>query len=78
MSQEFRLKDLDEKRNCFLECWTLSYFSFFNYCIYFNFGFCLLDWYFYIVITNSALVYAIVAGIKMYKSIIKKKKKRHD
>ena len=35
----------------------------------------------YIVITSSAVglkIYVITAGIKKYKSIIKKKKKKHD
>ena len=65
ISQEFRLKNIDETRNDFLEeiqqnelmskkhkkvCttklyWTFSYFSFCNYCMYFNFCFCFIAWY---------------------------------
>ena len=58
MSQEFRLKNIDETRNYFLEeikktelmskkPKTLSYFSFYNYWMYFKFYFCFLAWYSY-------------------------------
>ena len=46
----------------------------------FHFQFCFFRWYF-IGIKSSAIglkIYAITAGIKKYKSIIKKKKKKHD
>ena len=48
--------------------------------MYFNFSFCFLDWYSY-RITNTEIgskFCAIAALIKKYKSIIKKKKKKHD
>ena len=65
ISQGFRLKNIDETINYFLEeikqnklmnkkdlynselYWILSYFSFYNYWISFNFCFCFFDWYSY-------------------------------
>ena len=58
----------------------LFYFSFCNYWMYFGFSFYFFVWYSY-RITSSTIglkICAIAAGIKMYKSIIKKKKKKHD
>ena len=60
--------------------WTLSYFSFYNYWVYFNFCFCFLIG-IPIGITSSATglkTCAITAGINKYKSVIKKKKKKHN
>ena len=48
--------------------------------MYFSFCFCFFAWYSYIGITSSAIgskICAIAGGIKNYKSIIKKKKKKH-
>ena len=48
--------------------------------MYFNFCFCFFAWYSYLI-TSSARglkICAIAPGIKKYKSIIKKKKKKHD
>ena len=75
MSQEFGLKNIDEKRNYFLEetKQTELVSRKHNYWIYFNFCFRFFDWY-CLGITS----YAITAEIKKYKSMIKKKKKRHD
>ena len=60
--------------------WRLSYFSFFNcFCISISAIASLLS--FLIGIMSSAIglkICAITAGIKKYKSIIKKKKKKHD
>ena len=60
--------------------WRLSYFSFFNcFCISISAIASLLS--FLIGIMSSAIglkICAITAGIKRYKSIIKKKKKKHD
>ena len=101
ISQEFRLKNIDETRNCFLKeieenelmsrkhkkvCTTLNYIdhrlilaSTITGCISISaFGFLLGT---PIEITSFAIglkICAIAAGIKQYKSIIKKKKKKHD
>ena len=60
--------------------WRLSYFSFFNcFCISISAIASLLS--FLIGIMSSVIglkICAITAGIKRYKSIIKKKKKKHD
>ena len=48
--------------------------------MYFNFCFYFFDWYF-IRITSYAIgfkICSITAGIKKHKSVIKKKKKKHD
>ena len=60
--------------------WTLFYFSFYYYWIYFNFGSCFCVWYPYrnYDICNRIKIYAITAGIKKCKSIIEKRKNRHD
>ena len=51
ISQEFRLKNIDETRNYFLEGIEqnkmLSYFSFYNYRMYFVFCFYFFSWYSY-------------------------------
>ena len=105
ISQEFRLKNIDETRNLLLEeikqnelmskkykkykkvqkglynsklHWTPSYFSFYNYWMYFNFA-SLVG--IPVEFTSSAIglrTYAIATGIKKYESMIKKKKKKHD
>ena len=56
----------------------LSYFSFCNYGMYFNFCFCFFAWYSYrnYKFSNRIKTFSIAAGTKNYKSIIKKKK--HD
>ena len=101
MSQEFRLKNIDETRNYFLEeikqtelmsrkhkkvCTTLNYIEHFlilastiTGCILISAFASLLG--IPIGITSSAIglkICAITARIKKYKSIIKKKKKKHD
>ena len=47
--------------------------------MYFNFCFCFFDWYSYrnYEFWNRIKNCAITAGIKKYKSVIKKKKKKH-
>ena len=101
ISQEFRLKNIDETKNYLIEeieesksmgkkrkkgfyysklYWTLLYFSVFSYWMYFHFWICFFSQY-SVAITSSAIELkncAITAGIKKYKSIIKKKKKTHD
>ena len=81
---------MDVTRNRFLEeikClynsklyWTLVYFSFCNYRVYFCF--CIFAWYSYrnYKFCNSVKICEIAAGIEKYKLIIKekKKKKKHD
>ena len=52
--------------------WTLSYFSFCTYCMYFHFCFCFFSW------INRINICAIIVRIKKCKSIFKKKKKKHD
>ena len=48
--------------------------------MYLDFCFCFSAWYFYknYKFSNRIKICAITAGIKKYKSIIKKKKKKHD
>ena len=99
LSQEFRLKNIDESRNCFLEeieqnelmsqkdkkvCTTLNYIEHFLILAFAITG-CISIFTFAsllgipIGIMTSAIglkICAINAGIKKYKSIIKKKK--HD
>ena len=91
MSRQFRLKNLDEKRNYFLEeiqqnelmsrkhrkvCTTLTYIEHFLIWMYFNFCFCLFVFYYY---SNYKFCHRIIApGIKKYKLMTKKKKEKHD
>ena len=101
MSEEFRLKNINEITNYFHKeiqqneliskkhkkvCtnsklhWTSSYISFDNYCMYFNFCFCLFVCYSYMnyeFYNRIKKTCAIAAGSKTYKSIIKKKKKKY-
>ena len=59
--------------------WALSYFSYHNYWMYFDFCFCFFAGV-PIGVTGSRIwlkIYAITAGIKGYKSITEKKKKKH-
>ena len=101
MSQELRLKNIDETRSCFLEeieqnelmsrkhkkfCTTLNYIENFlmltstiTGCISISSFASLLG--IPIGITSSAIglkICAVTAGIKKYKSIIKKRKKKHN
>ena len=101
ISQEFRLKNIDETRNYLIEeinrnelmskkhkkvCTTLNYIEHFlilastiTGCISISAFASLIG--IPIGITSSAIglkICAITAGIKKYKSIIKKKKKKHD
>ena len=101
ISQEFRLKNIDETRNYLIEeinrnelmskkhkkvCTTLNYIEHFlilastiTGCISISAFVSLLG--IPIGITNSAIglkICAITVGIKKFKSIIKKKKKKHD
>ena len=100
VSPEFRLKNIDERRNYFVEeieqnqlmsnkhrkvCTTLNYIEHFilaaaiTGCVSISAFASLLG--IPIGITTSAIglkLCAIAAVIKRYKSIIKKKKKRHD
>ena len=101
ISQEFRLKNIDETRNYFLEevkknevmskkhqdvCTTLNYIEQFlilastiTGCISISASAYLIG--IPIGMTSSAVgfkICAITAGIKKCKSIIKKKKKKHD
>ena len=98
ISQEFRLKNIDETRNYLIEeinrnelmskkhkkiCTTVIYFEHFLILAYWIVSispFASLIG-IPIGITSSAIglkICAITAGIKKYKSIIKKKKKKHD
>ena len=101
ISQEFRLKNLDETRNYLIEeinwnelmskkhkkvCTTLNYIEHFlilgstiTGCVSISSFASLVG--IPIGITSSEIglkIYVITAGIKKYKSIIKKKKKKHD
>ena len=86
ISQEFRLKNVDETRNYFLEeikqnelmtkkhrkvCTIINYFEY-SLILASTITGCISVSAF--VITSCAMT----AGIKKYKSIIKKKKKKHD
>ena len=101
ISQEFRLKNIDETRNYFLEeikqnqlmsrkhkkvCTRLNYIEHFlilastiTGCISISVFISLID--IPVGITSSAIglkIFPIAAGIKKYKSIIRKKEKKHD
>ena len=71
-SLQFRLRKIDETRN--------ENFSFNRYWLYFIFYICLIHlcscWYYNFCNMNK--ICAITAGIKTYKSIIKKRKEKHD
>ena len=58
----------------------LSYFSFYNYWMCFHFCFFFFSRYSYrnYKFCNWIKICAMIAGIKKYKSIIKKNKKKHD
>ena len=59
---------------------AFSYFLFHSQWLCFDIRICFISWYSY-GITSSAVelkICAIIAGMKKYKSIIKKNKKRHD
>ena len=100
ISQEFRLKNIDETRNYFLEeikqnemmskkhkkiCTTRYYIEHFLILASTVTG-CISSAYTFLIcipvgITSSVVglkIYAITAGIEKYKSVIKKKKKKHD
>ena len=101
ISQEFRLKNIDETRNYLIEeinqnelmsqnlkkiCTTLNYIEHFLILASTITGCVSISAFASLVgipigITSSAIglkICAITAGIKKYKSIIKKKKKKHD
>ena len=83
LSQEYRLKNIEETRNYLIKeiglynsklRWTLSYFSFCGYWMYFSFCFCFFTWY-------SSWITSFAIGFKIcgITSAIKKKKKmKHD
>ena len=94
ISQELRLKNIDEIRNYLLQeikqyelmskkhkkvCTTLNY-NLYNCWIYFNFCFCFLAWYPYrnYEFCNRIKICTIAAKIKKYKSVIEKKKTKHN
>ena len=63
-------------------CTNLNYIEHvfkYNYWMYFNFCFYFFDWYSYrnCKFCNTIKIGATAAGIKQFKSIIKKKKKKH-
>ena len=101
ISQEFRLQNIDETRNYFVEeieqnelmsNWHKKVYTTLNYIenvpiLAYAVTGCILISAFAslhgipIGVTSSAIglkFFAIIAGIKKYKSIIKKKKKKHD
>ena len=101
ISQEFRLKNIDETRNYFLEeikqnelmrkkhkkvCTTISYIEHFLFLAFTITGCVSISVFASLIgipirIPSSAIavrICAITAGIKNYKTIIKKKKKKHD
>ena len=101
MSQEFRLKNIDETKNYFLEeikqnklmsrkhkqvCTTLNYTEHFLILASTFTGCISISAFAFLFgvpkeITSSAIglnICAITSGIKKYKSILKKKRKKHD
>ena len=101
ISQEFRLKNIDETRNYLIEeinqnelmskkhkkvCTTLNYIEHFLILVFTITGCISISAFASLIdiplgITSSAIglkICAITAEIKKYKSIIKKKKKKHD
>ena len=101
ISQEFRLKNIDEIRNYFLKeieqnklmnkkhkkiCTTLDYIEHFLILVFTIIGRILISGFASLLgipigIMSSAIglkICAIASGIKKYKSMIKKKKKKHD
>ena len=64
---------IGKKHKKFCTTLTLSYFSFCNYWMYFNLCFCYSAQYFYWNYELGLKTCAIAAGLKTYKSIIKKK-----
>ena len=101
ISQEFRLKNIDETRNYFLEeikqneltskklrkfCRTLNYIEQFLILAYTITGCVSISAFTFLIdisigISSSAIglkIFVITAGIIKYKSIIKKKKKKHN
>ena len=59
---------------------ALTCFNFYSYLMHFHFFFCFFSWYSYsnYESCNRIKICAIIAWIKKYKSITKKKKKNHD
>ena len=101
ISQEFRLKNIDERRNYFLEeieenelmsrkhkkvSTTLNYFEHFLILASTITGCISISAFVFLLVTPKGIVSSaiglkicvIAAGIKNYKLIIKKKKKKHD
>ena len=94
ISQEFRLKNIDETRNYFFEelhrielmSKILIYIENFRSLAYINTGYILISAFSCLIcisigITSSEIrlkICATTAGVKKYKSIMKKKKKKHD
>ena len=87
VSKKFRMKNIGKTRIFFFQeieqielmsrNWTLSYFSFYKYWMYFNFYFCFFACYLdkNYELCNGIKIYAIDAVIKKCKQIIKKKKR---
>ena len=85
LSQKFRLKNIDETSNYFIEetnqneliskkC--INVFM----CYWICFSFCFFSWYFcrHCEFCSRIKICAITSGIKTYKAISKKKKQKHD
>ena len=91
ISQEFRVKNINETRNYFLEeikqnilksrkhkkiCTTLNYIE--NFLMYFNFCFCFYAWYSYRNYKFCNRIKYFCNSCGNYKPIVKKKKKKHE
>ena len=81
MKQDNLMSKKRQKSLCLFKLhWALTYFSFFGHWLCFNFVFTSLV-VISIDIASSAVelkICVITAGIKTYKSVIKKKRKKHD
>ena len=90
ISQEFRVKNINETRNYFLEeikqnilksrkhkkiCTTLNYIE--NFLMYFNFCFCFCAWYSYRNYEFCNKIKYFCNSCRKYKPIINKKKKNY-
>ena len=89
MSQEFRLKSLDEKVNYFPKKNKAKWldeqkiqkdFSFYNCWMYLNFYYCFFNWYSYrsYEFCNRIKNYPVTSQIKRHNPIIKTKKNGHE
>ena len=78
ITDKIEQNELISKKHKKVSTTLLNYIEHHSYWIYFNFCFCLFGQFFSIGITSSAIESKSSAGIKKYKSMITKKRKKHD